>query len=246
MRLSSLPPPLLSACLRTHRPLILDKPNMKEMSLDAPCQHGRCSACAASARRDIPGSSPSSLGGMFCHRDLLHNAPHIPARPKRPRRSSVRSISWPRCAPVPNPADTDALFCRLLKSPSSNSIPVLQAVNLSARDKLRATLRRPSWRSQMATAVLALAVLVIKLALIFCRLMWKPPFTSKGLLQDANLSAREKQRLDYQRQVYQLAKQRKDTEAALQRNDDYRMPQSYDPEGGAGNKRFEVLTQRFR
>ena len=66
------------------------------------------------------------------------------------------------------------------------------------------------------------------------------------LQQDANLTARERQRLDYQRQVYQLAKQRKDTEAALQADNDYHMPQSYDAEGSAASKRFEVLTQRFR
>ena len=64
--------------------------------------------------------------------------------------------------------------------------------------------------------------------------------------QDANLTAKERQRLEYQRQVYQLAKQRKDTETALQRNDDYHMPQSYDADDGAASKRFEVLTQRFR
>ena len=46
--------------------------------------------------------------------------------------------------------------------------------------------------------------------------------------------------------MYQLAKQRKDTEAALQADDDYHMPQSYDAEGSAASKRFEVLTQRFR
>ena len=66
------------------------------------------------------------------------------------------------------------------------------------------------------------------------------------LPQDANLTARERQRLEYQRQVYELAKQKKQTEDALKRNDDYRMPDSYDPEGGAANKRYDVLTQRFK
>ena len=65
-------------------------------------------------------------------------------------------------------------------------------------------------------------------------------------MQDANLTARERQRLEYQRQVYQLAKQKKETEDALKRNDDYRMPDSYDPDSGAHAKRYDVLTQRFR
>ena len=46
--------------------------------------------------------------------------------------------------------------------------------------------------------------------------------------------------------MYELAKRKKESEEAVKRNDDYRMPDSYDEGPSAQAKRYDVLTQRFR
>ena len=61
------------------------------------------------------------------------------------------------------------------------------------------------------------------------------------------LSEKEQRELDYKIQVYELAKKRKDQEAALQNRDEYRMPDSYLDEQG-NSKQDEIrklLTKRF-
>ena len=59
------------------------------------------------------------------------------------------------------------------------------------------------------------------------------------------LSAKEQRELEYRRRVYQLAKQRKATEDALQQRDEYHLPDSYDA-AGPRSQRYEVLTARYR
>ncbi|KAK9798519.1 hypothetical protein WJX73_006705 [Symbiochloris irregularis] len=69
----------------------------------------------------------------------------------------------------------------------------------------------------------------------------------EALFKDQKLTAKEKQRLEYKRQVYELAKKRKETEDALQRDDAYHMPMAYDRQDGSRqNERYEVLTRRFK
>lgn len=65
-------------------------------------------------------------------------------------------------------------------------------------------------------------------------------------LQGIKLTEKEQQELNYKRQVYELAKQRKDQETALQNRDEYRMPDSYDANGKvAQDERMKLLTKRF-
>jgi len=65
--------------------------------------------------------------------------------------------------------------------------------------------------------------------------------------QDMKLSEKEQRELEYKVQVYELAKQRKDQEAALQNRDEYRMPDSYlDDEGKVKHDDLrDLLTKRF-
>lgn len=57
---------------------------------------------------------------------------------------------------------------------------------------------------------------------------------------------KEKRELEYKRQVYELAKLRKQQQEELDRRDEYRMPTAYDTEGQNQSKRYEVLTARYR
>lgn len=59
------------------------------------------------------------------------------------------------------------------------------------------------------------------------------------------LSKKEARELEYKRRVYELAKQRKATEDALQQRDEYHLPDSYDA-AGQRSQRYEVLTARYR
>ena len=60
------------------------------------------------------------------------------------------------------------------------------------------------------------------------------------------LSEREQRELDYKIQVYELAKKRKEQEEALNKRDDYRMPDSYDADGQVKqDERMKLLTKRF-
>ena len=66
-------------------------------------------------------------------------------------------------------------------------------------------------------------------------------------VQGVKLSEKEQRDFDYKVQVYELAKKRKDQEAALQNRDDYRMPDSYDAEGSVKqDERLKLLTARFQ
>lgn len=67
----------------------------------------------------------------------------------------------------------------------------------------------------------------------------------RALRQGVKLSAKEQRELEYKRRVYELAKQRKATEDALQQRDEYHLPDSYDAEGQR-SQRYEVLTARYR
>ena len=64
-------------------------------------------------------------------------------------------------------------------------------------------------------------------------------------VQGMKLSKKEQRELEYKRRVYELAKQRKATEDALQQRDEYHLPDSYDAEGQR-SQRYEVLTARYR
>ncbi len=67
----------------------------------------------------------------------------------------------------------------------------------------------------------------------------------RGGLQGVKLSKKEARELEYKRRVYELAKQRKATEDALQQRDEYHLPDSYEAEGQR-SQRYEVLTARYR
>jgi pre-mRNA-splicing factor ATP-dependent RNA helicase DHX16 len=65
-------------------------------------------------------------------------------------------------------------------------------------------------------------------------------------LQDAKLTEKEQRELEYKRQVYELAKLRKQQQEELEKRDEYHMPTAYDEEGQDQGKRYEVLTARYR
>lgn len=64
-------------------------------------------------------------------------------------------------------------------------------------------------------------------------------------MQGVKLSKKEARELEYKRRVYELAKQRKATEDALQQRDEYHLPDSYEAEDQR-SQRYEVLTARYR
>ncbi len=64
--------------------------------------------------------------------------------------------------------------------------------------------------------------------------------------QGQKLTEKEQRELEYNRQVYELAMLRKKQEEELQNRDEYHMPTSYDAEGQNQNKRYEVLSARYR
>lgn len=72
-------------------------------------------------------------------------------------------------------------------------------------------------------------------------------------LQDAEmlfagekLSKKEREDIEYKRTVLQLAKQRKQQQEDLNRDDGYHMPTAYDKDGAAPSERYKVLTERYR
>ena len=70
---------------------------------------------------------------------------------------------------------------------------------------------------------------------------------SPGVLsQGQKLTEKEQRELRYKRQVYELANLRKQQQEELDRRDEYHMPTSYDAEGQNQNKRYEVLSARYR
>ena len=70
--------------------------------------------------------------------------------------------------------------------------------------------------------------------------------SSSALVQGQKLTEKEQRELEYKRQVYELAKLRKQQQEELDRRDEYHMPTAYDAEGQNQNKRYEVLTARYR
>ena len=61
------------------------------------------------------------------------------------------------------------------------------------------------------------------------------------------MTEKEKRDLEYKKQLYELAKRRKDQEAALQSRDEYRMPDAYDADGKVNqDERMALLTKRFQ
>ncbi|KAK9845793.1 hypothetical protein WJX81_002540 [Elliptochloris bilobata] len=67
----------------------------------------------------------------------------------------------------------------------------------------------------------------------------------EALFAGVKLSKKEARELEYKRRVYELAKQRKATEDALQQRDEYHLPDSYEA-NGQRSQRYEVLTARYR
>ena len=66
-------------------------------------------------------------------------------------------------------------------------------------------------------------------------------------MQGVKLTQKEQDELDEKVRLYELAKARKDNEAALQTNDGYRMPDSYDADGQVQqSKRMKLLNKRFK
>lgn len=70
--------------------------------------------------------------------------------------------------------------------------------------------------------------------------------STSALLQGQKLSEKEQRELEYKRQVYELAKLRKQQQEELDKRDEYHMPTAYDAEGQNQSKRYEVLTARYR
>ncbi|EIE19374.1 P-loop containing nucleoside triphosphate hydrolase protein [Coccomyxa subellipsoidea C-169] len=66
------------------------------------------------------------------------------------------------------------------------------------------------------------------------------------LFAGQKLTEKEQRELEYNRQVYELAMLRKKQEEELENRDEYHMPTSYDAEGQNQNKRYEVLSARYR
>ncbi|CAL8468358.1 g7898 [Coccomyxa elongata] len=66
------------------------------------------------------------------------------------------------------------------------------------------------------------------------------------LFAGQKLTEKEQRELEYKRQVYELAKLRKQQQEELDRRDEYHMPTAYDAEGQNQSKRYEVLTARYR
>eukprot|EP00887_Chlorella_sp_A99_P005068 scaffold36.g5068.t1 len=68
----------------------------------------------------------------------------------------------------------------------------------------------------------------------------------KYLFQGVKLSERERRELAYKEEVYRLAAERKKQLEELEHDDSYHMPAAYDEAGHASDKRYEVLTARYR
>ena len=64
--------------------------------------------------------------------------------------------------------------------------------------------------------------------------------------QGQKLTAKEQRELEYKRQVYELAKLRKQQQEELDARDEYHMPAAYDADGAERASRYDVLTARYR
>ncbi|KFM23132.1 Putative pre-mRNA-splicing factor ATP-dependent RNA helicase DHX16 [Auxenochlorella protothecoides] len=68
----------------------------------------------------------------------------------------------------------------------------------------------------------------------------------KFLFQGKKMTEKERRDLAYKEEVYRLAVERKKQLDELEHDDAYHLPGSYDAPGTAPDKRYEVLTQRYR
>jgi pre-mRNA-splicing factor ATP-dependent RNA helicase DHX16 len=68
----------------------------------------------------------------------------------------------------------------------------------------------------------------------------------KYLFAGQRMTAKEARELAYKEEVYRLAAERKAQLAELEADDSYRMPAAYDDAGAPSDKRYEVLTARYR
>ena len=66
------------------------------------------------------------------------------------------------------------------------------------------------------------------------------------LFDGVPLSAKEQSEIDYKKEVLRLAKEKKRHLDELERDEAYHMPTAYDEGGKSSDKRYEVLTQRYR
>lgn len=66
-------------------------------------------------------------------------------------------------------------------------------------------------------------------------------------MQGVKLTQKEQDDLDEKIRLYELAKARKDNEAAMQTDDGYKMPDSYDADGKVQqSERMMLLNKRFK
>ena len=64
--------------------------------------------------------------------------------------------------------------------------------------------------------------------------------------QGVKLTEKEERDLRYKEEVYRLAVERKKQLEELETDDGYKMPTAYDDGKDGGDKRYEVLTARYR